>query len=79
MIVSCDISEDLYTSTHLCVITRLCGGLIMKRLTISIPEELKAKLDKLPEVNWPEVLKTGIIRKLEQLEKFEELVSKGVI
>jgi len=51
----------------------------MKRLTISIPEELKAKLDKLPEVNWPEVLKTGIIRKLEQLEKFEELVSKGVI
>jgi len=51
----------------------------MKRLTIFVPEELKAKLDRLPEVNWPEVAKKGIIRKLEQLEKFEDLVRKGVI
>jgi hypothetical protein len=51
----------------------------MKRLTISVPEELKAKLDRLPEVNWPEVVKRGIINRLVQLEKFEELVRKGVI
>ena len=51
----------------------------MKRFTVSIPKELKEKLDKNPNVNWPEVAKQGILKKLKQLEKFEELVNKGVI
>ena len=51
----------------------------MKRFTVSIPMKLKEELDKIPEVNWPEVMKAGIIKKLEQLEKFEQLINKGVI
>ena len=41
----------------------------MKRFTVSISKEFKAQLDKHPEVNWPEVMKQGIIKKLEVLEK----------
>ena len=44
-----------------------------------IPKELKDKFDKMPEVNWSEVIRAGIKRKVEQLEKFEQLVNKGVI
>ncbi len=49
----------------------------MKRFTISIPEELKEKLDAIPDVNWPEVAKEGIKEKVAKLEKFEELENKG--
>jgi len=51
----------------------------MKRFTVSMPKELKYRLDKRPDINWPEVMKQGIVNKLKQLEKFEELVNKGVI
>ncbi len=50
----------------------------MATLTISVPE-----LDRLrkeyPEVNWNEVMKRGILKRLEELKKFEELKSKGGI
>jgi len=51
----------------------------MAKLTLSIPKELKDKLDKIPQVNWPEVIRAGIKKKVEQLERFEQLVNKGVI
>ncbi len=51
----------------------------MKRFTISIPKDLKEELDKIPEIDWPELMKAGIIKKIEQLEKFEQLVNEGVI
>lgn len=50
----------------------------MKRFTVSITKDLKEKLDKMPQVNWSEVAKEGILRKLEKLEKFEELDKRGV-
>jgi hypothetical protein len=43
----------------------------MKRFTVSVPEDFKAKLDLHPEINWPEVMKAGIIRRLEVLEKLD--------
>ncbi len=49
----------------------------MAKLTLSFPKELKERLDKMPEVNWNEVIVSGIKKKVEQLEKFEELVNKG--
>lgn len=49
----------------------------MAKVTLSIPKELKEKLDKLPEVNWPEVFRRGIKKKIEQLKKFEELEARG--
>ncbi len=51
----------------------------MRRFTISIPKELKEKLDAMPEINWPEVAKEGIIEKAKKLEKFERLEREGVI
>jgi len=39
------------------------------RRTFSISKELKKKLDKHPEVNWPEVAKRILEAKLEKLEK----------
>lgn len=51
----------------------------MKRFTVSIPKELKEKLDAIPDINWSEVAKEGVIEKLSKLEKFEKLERKGVI
>jgi len=48
----------------------------MERLTVSIPDELKKKLDAMPHINWPEVMKQGITKKLEVLER---LHAKGEI
>ncbi len=51
----------------------------MERITLFVPDELKKKLDKHPEINWVEVSRAGLKRKVEQLRKFEELVNRGVI
>lgn len=45
-------------------------GKIIRR-TFSISKELKEKLDKHPEVNWPEVAKQILKNKLEKLEKLQ--------
>ena len=39
------------------------------RTTFSIPKELKERMDKRPDVNWPEVFKQGLKKRLEILEK----------
>ncbi len=39
------------------------------RMTFSIPNELKERLDKRPDVNWPEVVKEGLKKRLEVLER----------
>lgn len=39
------------------------------RMTFSIPDDLKKKFDARPDVNWSEVFKQGIIKRLEALEK----------
>jgi uncharacterized protein YdeI (YjbR/CyaY-like superfamily) len=51
----------------------------MKRYTINIPDELKSKLDSMPQINWSEVAKIGINSKIQKLERFERLENKGDI
>ncbi|MFH0875603.1 MAG: hypothetical protein V1859_06710 [archaeon] len=51
----------------------------MATFTVSIPDELKKRLDRHPEINWSEYLKARFAVKLQQLKKFEELVNKGEI
>jgi hypothetical protein len=41
----------------------------MVRMTFSISDDLKKKLDSKSDINWPEVLKEGLKRRLELLEK----------
>jgi len=43
----------------------------MKRFTVSIPKHIKEKMDEFPEVNWPVIIKTGILKKLNQVKKLE--------
>ena len=65
--------------TRFSVLTKLSGGAKMATFTVSIPKELKERLDKHPEVNWPEYLKGRFAIKLKQLRKFEEMVNRGEI
>lgn len=51
----------------------------MTTITISIPDKLKEDMDKLPEVNWSACAREIISKKIEQLEKFEQLVKEGKI
>ena len=49
----------------------------MATITLSIPDELKRRMDALPEVKWSEIFRNIIIRKVEQLKKFEQMVERG--
>jgi len=51
----------------------------MASFTVSIPDGLKRKLDEHPEVNWPEYLKKRFEVRLNHLNKFEDLVTRGGI
>ena len=51
----------------------------MATFTISIPEELKKKIDKYPEINWAEYLKKMFEIRVRELIKFEELKNSGKI
>jgi len=41
----------------------------MKRVTFSISKELKERMDKRPDVNWSEVFKEGLRKRLEALQR----------
>lgn len=49
----------------------------MATLTISAPKELERLKKEYPDVNWNEVMKRGILRRLEELKRFEELKERG--
>lgn len=39
----------------------------MANITLSIPEELKKEMENFPEINWSEVVKDSIKKKIAQL------------
>ena len=50
----------------------IAGGLKMEKIirtTFSIPDELKKRFDARPEVNWPEIFRQGLEKKLKALKK----------
>lgn len=52
----------------------------MQRMTVHVPDEVLARFKKeFPEVNVAAVSRQAIIRKVEELEKLEELKFKGVV
>lgn len=51
----------------------------MATFTISAPKELERLRKEYPDVNWNEVMKRGILNRLEELKKFEELKARGLI
>jgi len=51
----------------------------MVTFTVSIPEDLKKKVEQHPEINWSEYLKKRIEQRIIEFRKFEELKNMGKI
>ena len=51
----------------------------MATFTISIPKELKKRIDEHPEINWAEYLKKRFEQIIKELSKFQELKNSGKI
>jgi len=51
----------------------------MATLTISTPKELETLKKKYPKIDWNEVMKQGILKRLQELQKFEKLQKRGDI
>ncbi len=50
---------------------------MMVSITLAVPPELKADMDKHPELNWSEVARRAIRDKLELLKKMDKLLEKS--
>lgn len=51
----------------------------MPTFTVSIPEEIKKKMEEHPEINWAEYIKQRFIMRIKELKKFEEMKNSGKI
>ncbi|HAH19694.1 MAG: hypothetical protein A2Y00_01780 [Omnitrophica WOR_2 bacterium GWF2_43_52] len=51
----------------------------MASLTLSVPRELRQKMASFKYINWSEVAREAIIRKLEVLEKMDRLLSESTL
>ena len=51
----------------------------MATLTLAIPEELKLKMDRFPEINWSEVARQAITEKTRILGQMQQLFAKSTL
>jgi hypothetical protein len=49
----------------------------MVTVTLSVPIELKKRMERFPEINWSEVARQAFIEKIEDLLFLEEFKSKS--
>ena len=49
----------------------------MANLTLSIPDDLKAKMVRFPEINWSEVARQAILEKTRVLEQMQHLLTQS--
>jgi predicted CopG family antitoxin len=49
----------------------------MANVTVSVDENLKDKMDLHPEINWSEVARQAIKKKINDLEVMDEIASKS--
>ncbi len=47
--------------------------LCMANMTLSLPDEVHARMKKFPEVNWSKVAQRAILEKLEREREFQEI------
>ncbi len=50
---------------------------MMANVTVSVPDDFKEKMDEHSWVNWSEVARQGFRKKLEELEKMDEILEKS--
>jgi hypothetical protein len=51
----------------------------MATITVSIPDRFNRIKKEFPEINWNDVMKAGILKRLDELKRFEELKTRGVL
>jgi hypothetical protein len=51
----------------------------MSSLTLAIPDDLKAKMKRFPEINWSEVARQAILQKTQQLGQLNRLLSRSTL
>ena len=51
----------------------------MPTLTLAVPQEMKREMDHCPEMNWSEVAREAIRRKLAELALFKAIVGKSML
>ena len=66
-------SKPLYISTASTVYTEFDGGAKMPNITLSVPEELKNKIDSLPEINWSESVRNFLSEKTKRASLLKKL------
>ena len=49
----------------------------MPSITVNVDNELKDRMEKHPEINWSEVTRQAIQKKIETLEVMDELTSES--
>lgn len=49
----------------------------MSSLTLAIPDDLKTKMKRFPEINWSEVARQAILEKTRVLEQMQRLVASS--
>ncbi|WP_049955176.1 hypothetical protein [Halostagnicola larsenii] len=49
----------------------------MPSITVNVDNDLKAQMEKHPEINWSEVTRQAIQEKIEALEMMDELTSES--
>jgi len=49
----------------------------MVSLTLAIPREIKKEMEKHPEINWSEVARQAIVKKIILLKKMDFLLRKS--
>lgn len=49
----------------------------MATITVSVPEKFNELKRQFPDVDWNEVLKRGLLKRLDELKKFEKLKLRG--
>ena len=49
----------------------------MPSITVNVDDDLKARMEKHPEINWSEVTRQAIQEKIEMLEMMDELTSES--
>ena len=49
----------------------------MVSLTLSVSPELKKEMDEFPEINWSEISRQAIKRKIDLLKKMDEMLANS--
>ncbi len=49
----------------------------MTNITLTVPEDLKKKMEMFPEMNWSEIARQAINQKIQELLLFKSITSKS--